>query len=71
MAPQNEIEIGQKYAMRERLSAKEPLLQVQVVDKTGRKGQVKVRRLADPYKGLEEWVQSKHWSCCGRSARRF
>ena len=38
---QSEIEIGQKYAMRERLSASEPLLQVQAVEKTGRRGQVK------------------------------
>lgn len=54
-----EVEIGQKYAYRERLSTAEPLHQVEVVAKTGRRGQVKIRRLSEPFEGLEEWVQSR------------
>ncbi len=54
-----EIEVGQKYAFRQRLSTAEPLLQVQAVEKTGRRGQVKIRRLSEPFEGLEEWVQSR------------
>ena len=55
----NEIGVGQKYAFRQRLSTSEPLLQVQVIEKTGRRGQVKIRRVTEPYEGLEEWVTSR------------
>jgi len=54
-----EIEVGHKYAMREKVSAGEPLIEVQVLEKTGRRGQMKVRRLADPHAGLEEWVKTR------------
>ncbi len=54
----NEIGVGQKYAFRQRLSTSEPLLQVQVIEKAGRRGQVKIRRVTEPYAGLEEWVTS-------------
>ena len=56
---ESQIEVGQKYAMRVKVSAGEPLLQVQVVEKTGRRGQVKVRRLSEPHLGLEEYVKTR------------
>jgi hypothetical protein len=55
----DEIEVGHKYAMREKLSHKEPLIQVQVVEKVGKRGQLKVRRLSEPHTGLEEWIKTR------------
>ena len=55
----SQIEIGGKYAMREKASAGEPLIEVQILGKTGRSGQFKVRRLSEPHAGLEEFVQSR------------
>ena len=52
----SQIEIGGKYAMREKVSAGEPLIEVQVLEKTGRNGQLRVRRLSEPHAGLEEFV---------------
>jgi hypothetical protein len=54
-----QIEVGHKYAMREKVSAGEPLIQVQVLEKTGRRGQMKIRRLSEPHAGLEEWVKTR------------
>ena len=53
------IEVGQKYGMREKVSPGEPLIQVQVLEKAGRRGQVKVKRLSEPHTGLEEWVKTR------------
>lgn len=55
----SQIEVGRKYAMRVKVSAGEPLLQVQVLEKTGRRAQLKVRRLSDPHAGLEEYVKTR------------
>lgn len=56
---ESQIELGHKYAMRAKVSPGEPLLPVQVLEKTGRRGQVKVRRLAEPHAGLEEYVKTR------------
>jgi len=56
---ESEIEVGEKYAMREKVSAGEPLIQVQVLEKTGRRGQIKVRRLSEPHAGLEEYIKTR------------
>jgi len=56
---ESQIQVGQKYAMRLKVSVGEPLLQVQVLEKTGRRGQVKVRRLSEPHAGLEEYVKTR------------
>jgi hypothetical protein len=56
---ESQIEVGRKYAMRVKVSAGEPLLQVQVVEKTGRRAQVKVRRLSEPHAGLEEFIKTR------------
>ncbi len=45
--------------MREKVSAGEPLIQVQVLETTGRGGQVKVRHLSEPHAGLEEYVKTR------------
>ena len=55
----SQIEVGRKYAMRVKVSAGQPLLQVQVLEKTGRGSQVKVRRLSEPHSGLEEYVKTR------------
>jgi hypothetical protein len=44
--------------MRKKLSAEQPLLQVQVVEKTVRRGRVKIRRLTEPCVGLEKWMKT-------------
>jgi hypothetical protein len=45
--------------MREKVSAGEPLIHIEVLEKTGRGGQVKVRRLSEPNAGLEEYVKTR------------
>ena len=56
---ESQIEVGRKYALRVKVSAGEPLLQVQLMEQTGRRGQVKVRRLSEPHAGLEEYVKTR------------
>ena len=56
---ESQIEVGHKYAMRVKVSAGEPLLQVQVLEKTGRRAQLKVKRLSEPHAGLEEYVKTR------------
>lgn len=55
----SQIEIDGKYAMRERVSPGEPLIEVQVLEKIGHNRQLRVRRLCEPHAGLEEFVQSR------------
>ena len=55
----SQIEVGHKYAMREKVSVGEPLIQVQVLETTGRGGQIKVRHLSEPHDGLEEFVKTR------------
>lgn len=55
----SQIEIGGKYAMREKVSPGEPLIEVQVLEKTGHNRLLKVRRLSEPHAGLEEFVRSR------------
>jgi excisionase family DNA binding protein len=54
----SQIEVGRKYALREKVSAGQPLLQVQVLE-IGRGTQIKVRRLSEPHEGLEEQVRTR------------
>ncbi|MHB1344026.1 MAG: hypothetical protein ACYCX3_06670 [Thermoleophilia bacterium] len=53
------IEVGHKYGMREKVSPGEPLIQVQMLEKAGKRGHVKVRRLSEPRAGLEDWVKTR------------
>lgn len=57
----SQIEVGRKYAMRVKVSVGEPLVQVQVLEKTGHRGQVKVRRLSEPHAGLEEYAKTRQF----------
>jgi hypothetical protein len=57
----SEIEVCGKYAMREKVSVGEPLIEVQVLEKTGHRGQIKVRRLTEPHRGLEEFVKTRQF----------
>jgi hypothetical protein len=54
----SEIKVGQKYGFRLKYSAREPLLEVQIVEKVGRKGMIKIRHLGPPHLGLEEFVKT-------------
>lgn len=54
----SQIEVGRKYAMREKVSAGQLLIQVQVLE-IARGAQVKVRRLSEPHEGLEEYVRTR------------
>ena len=54
----SQIEVGRRYAMREKVSAGQPLIQVQVLE-IARGTQVKVRRLSEPHEGLEEFVRTR------------
>jgi hypothetical protein len=55
-----QIEVGRKYAIREKVSVGEPLLQVQVLE-IRHGGQIKVRRLSEPNAGLEEVVKTRQF----------
>jgi len=56
----SEIKVGQKYGFRLKYSAREPLLQVQVIEKVGRKGMIKIPHLGPPHVGLEEFATNRH-----------
>jgi hypothetical protein len=53
------LEIGRRYAYREKRGAGQPMIKVNLVDKVGRKGKVKIRFEAGPHPGLEEYVSSR------------
>jgi len=55
-----EIEVGRMYAMRVKVSVGEPIIQVKVLEKVARGGQIKVRRLSEPHAGLEEYVKARN-----------
>ena len=54
------IQVGRQYAVREKVSAGEPLVHVQVLEHL-RGGQVKVRRLSEPSAGGEELLQTRQF----------
>jgi hypothetical protein len=54
------IEVGRKYAVRQKVSAGEPLVQVQALEML-RGGQVKVRRLSEPHAGEEEIFNTRQF----------
>lgn len=66
----SQIEVGRRYAVREKVSAGEPLIQVQVLE-VGRGGQIKVRRLSEPGAGSEELVQTRRFLCPWGERRAF
>ena len=53
-----EIIAGKKYGWRLKPSVPGPLCQVQVLEKIGRKGMIKIRHLGPPHEGLEEFVKT-------------
>lgn len=53
------LEIGRRYAFREKRGPGQPMLKVKLVDKVGRKGKVKVRFEEGPHPGLEEYVSTR------------
>ena len=55
----SEIAIGNRYGMRLKVSIGEPLTEVKVIEKVGRKGHIKVRHLAGETPGLEEYVKTR------------
>jgi len=59
----HQLQIGRIYALREKRSTSSPLLKVKLLDKTGRKGKVKVRFEDGPHPGLEEYVGARQIVC--------
>jgi hypothetical protein len=53
------LEIGRRYAYREKRGPEQPMLKVKLLDKVGRKGKVKVRFEDGPHPGLEEYVSTR------------
>jgi hypothetical protein len=53
------LEIGRRYAFREKRISDSPLLKVKLLDIVGRKGKVKVRFEDGPHPGLEEYVSTR------------
>lgn len=54
---QAELTVGKQYAYRRTRSG--PFRKVKVVDKTGKKEQVKIRFLDQPHPGVEEWTKAR------------
>ena len=50
--------LGKKYGWRLKPSVAGTLCQVQVLEKIGRKGMIKIRHLGPPHEGLEEFVKT-------------
>jgi len=51
--------IGHRYGMRLKAAVGEPLIEVKVVEKVGRKGHIKVQHLGGETPGLEEYVKTR------------
>jgi hypothetical protein len=54
----SQIILGKKYGWRLKPSVPGTLCQVQVLEKIGRKGTIKIRHLGPPHEGLEEFVKT-------------
>lgn len=53
------LEVGRLYAFREKRGREQPMLKVKLLDKVGRKGNVKIRFEDGPHPGLEEYVTTR------------
>ena len=55
----DDLEIGRRYAYREKRGPAQAMLKVKLVEKVGRKGKVKIRFEDGPHPGLEEYVSTR------------
>src|SRR3954449_11849207 len=55
----HQLEIGRRYAYREKRAVRYSTLKVQLLDKVGRKGKIKIRFEDGPHPGLEEYVSTR------------
>ncbi len=55
----SEIVTGHRYGMRLKAAVDEPLIEVNVIEKVGRKGHIKVQHLGGETPGLEEYVRTR------------
>ena len=55
----SEILVGNRYGMRLKVSIGEPLTEVKVIEKVGRKGHIKVQHQGGETPGLEEYVKTR------------
>src|SRR6476659_5040064 len=55
----HQLEIGRRYAYRERRGPQYPMLKVRLLDMVGRKGKIKIRFEDGPHPGLEEYVSTR------------
>jgi hypothetical protein len=53
------IQIGRRYAYREKRGPRYPMLKVRLLDKVGRKGKIKIRFEDGPHPGLEEYISTR------------
>jgi hypothetical protein len=55
----HQIEVGRRYAYREKRGPHYPMLKVRLLDKVGRKGKIKIRFEDGPHPGLEEYISTR------------
>jgi hypothetical protein len=55
----HQLQIGRRYAYREKRGPCYPILKVKLLDKVGRKGKIKIRFEDGPHPGLEEYVSTR------------
>jgi hypothetical protein len=55
----HQLEIGRRYAYREKRGPRYPMLKVRLLKKVGRKGKIKIRFEDGPHSGLEEYVSTR------------
>ena len=66
----HQLEIGRRYAFREKRGPRYPMLKVLLLDKVGRKGKIKIRFEDVPHPGLEEYVSTRQLVARGDSGTR-
>src|SRR3954449_915331 len=55
----HQLEIGRRYAYREKRAVRYSTLKVRLLDRVGRKGKIKIRFEDGPHPGLEEYVSTR------------
>jgi len=55
----SELVVGRRYGMRLKVSAGQPLIEVKILEKVGRKGHIKIQHLGGETPGLCEYVKTR------------
>lgn len=65
------VEVGNEYAIRLRVAGGEPFVRVLALEKVQRSHQVKVRHVAEPHVGMEEFFPQRNFIVPWKEAKAF